>query len=249
MMTNLKNLTNSNIEKLYKDELALFLETSKINMAITFNKVDAKNDKHIKVLCDKYDFNFENLTINKQIHSDIVRVINETNLAEFAEGDAFITNVANIPLMIFTADCVPILLFDNDTCVVGAVHAGWKGTYKNIVSKTIEKMKLNYNVNEKNLKAIIGPSIGPCCYEVSDDLIEKFQSKYKGEYVIYHKEKNKYHLNLWELNKLMLLNAGILNENIFSLDLCTSCNSDKFYSYRKNEKTLKRIGSIIQIKG
>ena len=107
----------------------------------------------------------------------------------------------------------------------------------------------NYNTNPKDLVCIIGPSIGPCCYEVSKDLVEKFNMNFTNSTEkFYTIEEDKYKLDLWKVNEHILRECGVKDENIINLNLCTSCNSDKFQSYRKHNKTPERIGTILQIK-
>ena len=148
-----------------------------VNLAITLSNVNSKSREDMEVVCKDGNFNIENLTSNIQIHSDIVNKIDESNIGQKKEGEALITNIPNTPLLIFTADCVPIAIIDKKNKAIGLAHAGWRGTYDAIAKKTIEKMADNYNTNPKDLVCIIGPSIGPCCYEVSKDLVEKFEKK------------------------------------------------------------------------
>ncbi|MEF9992579.1 MAG: peptidoglycan editing factor PgeF [Romboutsia sp.] len=220
-----------------------------INLAITCKNIDAKSSQDMKKLCDKAGFKFENLTTNVQIHSDIVNVIDEKNIKQKIDGDALITNIKDVPLLIFTADCVPIALIDKKNKAIGIAHAGWRGTFDKIGQKTIEAMKNKYNTDVKDVICVIGPSIGPCCYEVSKDLIEKFNTNLtNSEEKFYIIEEEKYYLDLWKINEHILESSGVSKVNIINLKLCSSCNEQNFYSYRKHNKTDKRIGMILQIK-
>jgi YfiH family protein len=219
------------------------------NLAVTHKSLDAKLKEDMKKLCDGCGFTFENMTSNIQIHSDIVNVVDESSICYKEEGDALVTNLKNVPLLIFTADCVPISIIDNVNKAIGLVHAGWRGTYEQISMKTIEKMQELYNSKPEDLVCIIGPSIGPCCYEVSKDLIDKFVDRFeKTTDNIYESHEESVFLNLWSVNKSILKNSGVKEENIHNMNLCTSCRSDEFYSYRKDDKTLGRIGTILEIK-
>ena len=220
-----------------------------VNLAITLSNVDSKCREEMEFVCQSANFNIENLTSNIQIHSDIVNKIDENNICQKIEGDALITNVPNVPLLIFTADCVPIAIIDKKNKAIGLAHAGWRGTYDEIAKKTIEKMKENYNTNSEDLVCMIGPSIGACCYEVSKDLVEKFNMNFtNSNEKFYTIEEDRYKLDLWKVNEYILKECGVKEDNIVNLNLCTSCNSDKFHSYRKHNQTLKRIGTILQIK-
>ncbi|MCH1968514.1 peptidoglycan editing factor PgeF [Romboutsia hominis] len=200
-------------------------------------------------VCKEGNFNFKNLTSNVQIHSDIVNVVEKFDIGLKKDGDALITNLTNTPLLIFTADCVPIALIDKKNKAIGLIHAGWRGTYSKIVKNTIDKMIEKYNTNPKDIVSVIGPSIGRCCYEVSEELIEKFNTiltnKDEKFYII---KEGKYHLDLWNVNEQILKECNVKKENIINLNICTSCESDRFHSYRKHDKTNERIGMILEIK-
>ena len=220
-----------------------------VNLAITLSNVDSKSREDMKVVCKDGNFNIENLTSNIQIHSNIVNKIDKNNIGQKEEGDALITNLSNVPLLIFTADCVPIAIIDKKNKAISLDYAGWRGTYDAIAKKTIEKMIENYNTNPEDLVCVIGPSIGPCCYEVSKDLVEKFNMNFTNSTEkFYTIEEGRYKLDLWTVNEYILRECGVKDENIINLKLCTSCNSDKFHSYRKHNQTLERIGTILQIK-
>lgn len=220
-----------------------------VNFAITLKNIDAKSREDMKLVCEEEGFNIKNLTSNLQIHSDIVNLINEDNIGQKIDGDALITNLSKVPLLVFTADCVPIGIVDDKNKAIGVVHAGWRGTFDKIAKKTIDKMSQNFNTNPQDLTCIIGPSIGPCCYEVSKELIEKFNiiltNCNEKFYII---KDNKYYLDLWKINEYILQSSGVKKENIINLNLCTSCNSDNFHSYRKHNQTQHRIGMIMEIK-
>ncbi len=219
-----------------------------VKIAITKNNIDAKNLDDIQNTF-KNIFNLKNLTKNKQIHSNIVNVIDKNNIGSIIDGDALITNEKNVPLLILTADCVPIILVDIVNKAIGVVHAGWRGTYGKICQETIKKMQQNYNTKSKDIIAIIGPSIGSCCYEVSYDLIDKFKKILQNANdEIYKIRDEKYYLDLWKINIQMLEEFGVLESNILNMDICTSCKCETFYSYRKYNKTQKRIGTFIEIK-
>lgn len=220
-----------------------------INLAFTLKNIDAKSRNDISKVCKEQNFNIDNLTSNIQIHSDIVNKVSASNICDKHEGDALITNIKKVPLLVFTADCVPIAIIDKKNKAIGAVHAGWRGTYEKIAQKTIDEMSKNYNTNPDDIVCVIGPSIGPCCYEVSKELVEKFNTNltnYNEKFYII--DNDKYYLDLWKINEYILQASGVNKNNIINLNLCTSCNSDKFHSYRKHQQTPERIGMIIEIK-
>ncbi|MBI4649845.1 peptidoglycan editing factor PgeF [Candidatus Desantisbacteria bacterium] len=189
-----------------------------------------------------------------QVHSNKVSVINEkSNISGWEDPrrsirltDALITNLQNLTLVITVADCVPVLIYDTKNKVIAAVHAGWKGTGLGIVKRTLDQMKDSFKSNLENCQVGIGPSIGICCYSVDIKVIDFFRSKFSYWREIFNLEKNTFgKLNLVEANKRQLIEAGVPAQNISSSDICTSCNNDLFYSFRKeNGVTGRQIAFI-----
>lgn len=187
-------------------------------------------------------FNIEKIGYLNQIHSDKIYVYDEM----FHDGDAIITDKKNVGIGIFTADCIPVLIYDKCNNVIAAVHSGWKGTLKCIVSKTIDKMIKEYNTNTENLSVYIGPHNMMCCYEVSTELIEEFKREdiYKNINI-----NNGRKLNLQNCIVKQLMDKGVNKENINSLNLCTNCSEEyEFYSYRKQKEKSGRMFSFIFMK-
>ncbi|WP_027634130.1 peptidoglycan editing factor PgeF [Clostridium hydrogeniformans] len=177
-----------------------------------------------------------------QIHSSIVLDIKE----EGKEGDGLITNEKYMGIGILTADCVPLLLYDEKNKIIGAVHSGWKGTLDHISLEAVDKMIEVYNCNPNDIKAVIGPHNRECCYEFGEELIEKFLGD-----KIFKKGKVKENRNLNVESCIIqdLKYKGLKEENIKSLELCTYCNKElKFHSYRKNREDSGRLLSLIFMK-
>ena len=218
-----------------------------IKIAFTNRNVDAKNSEDMKRFSGEYGFNYDNIVYNTQVHGVDVRIVeSEADITDNGkEADGLITNLRNTPLLIFTADCVPVVFYDKKQGVVALAHAGWRGTYGNIAEEMVNIMIDKYNCKVEDIKTIIGPSISVDNYEVSCDLIEKFSAL---EVQGYYKEVDgKYYLDLWQLNKELLKKCGILEDNIKIIDFCTVRDNDKFFSYRLDDATPKRIGTIIQL--
>lgn len=190
-----------------------------------------------------------------QVHGDAVAIVGE---AERGSGvweadsciqgtDAMITNEADICLMVLVADCVPVLLFDPVKRVIAAIHAGRKGTESQIVLKTVERMKMQFGCSARDILAGIGPSIGPCCYEVDDAVAGQFMQsleKYKS-LVLMQSEGQKPHLDLWKANQQQLLDCGILPKNIETAGICTQCNEQDYFSYRAGKGITGRFAAGI----
>ena len=218
-----------------------------IKIAFTNRKIDAKNSEDMKRFSDEYGFNHNNIVFNTQVHGADVRIIeSDSDLNENGkEADGLITNLAVTPLLIFTADCVPVVFYDKKKSVAALAHAGWRGTYGNIAGEMVNIMTGKYNCKVEDIKTIIGPSVSVDNYEVSYDLIEKFAALEVPNY--YKENDGKYYLDLWQLNKELLRKCGILEDNIKIIYFCTVRDNDKFFSYRLDNATPKRIGTIIQI--
>lgn len=194
------------------------------------------------------NFDFDNLTYNKQVHGNNVVIVDKNNIGNIEEADGIMTNIAGVPIMVFVADCVSIAFIDVENKVIGCVHAGWRGTYEEISTNIINKMKTIFKSKDENIKCIIGPAIGSCCYEVSYDLVEKFNIKFtNSNEKIYIMKDEKYYLDLFKINEYILIKNGIKRENIFNPNLCTYCDENTFHSYRRENTTSKRMGMVMQI--
>ena len=218
-----------------------------VKIAFTNRNIDAKNSEDMKNFSAKYGFNHDNIVYNTQVHGADVRIVESIDdLTENGkEADGLITNLRNTPLLIFTADCVPVVFYDKQQGVVSLAHAGWRGTYGNITGEMVDIMADKYGCKVEDIKTIIGPSVSVDNYEVSYDLIEKFAVLEVPNY--YKEVDGKYYLDLWELNKELLKKCGILKDNIKIIDFCTVRDNDKFFSYRLDNATSKRIGTVIQL--
>lgn len=220
-----------------------------VKLAVTTKEVDAKSIDDLSGAFTDNEFNLNNLTSNNQIHSNIVHIVDEENIKNRRDGDALVTNIKNVPLLIFTADCTPVAFVDKINRAVGVAHAGWRGTFDEISKKTVDTMVKEYNSNPEDILCVIGPTIGECCYEVSEDLYERFDKKFNiTSNKLGHKTKEKFFLNLEKINAYSLELAGVKKMNIIKLSTCTNCKQDIFHSYRAHNQTSKRIGTIIEIK-
>lgn len=221
---------NSNIKHLFTSRLG-------------WNQKDIFGD-----LSKVWDIPEEKIYRVKQVHGKEVVIIKNQAYKKITldEKDGLITNVKGIALATYHADCVPIYFHDPIEEVVGLAHAGWKGSLSNIVNSMLEKMIEGFDSKVENIRVAIGPCICLACYEIGEDLVEKFSKKYPDNRDIFIKENGKTYLNLLKVNKINLLESGIKEKNIYYSDLCTSCNIDKLYSYRKERKTKNRmLGAIM----
>ncbi|KLE16391.1 peptidoglycan editing factor PgeF [Clostridium sp. C8] len=243
------NLSICDFEK-RKDFLTYNL--GKITLAFSTAEKDRSFNRNTSYGIDnlnsiKNEFRLQDVIYLNQIHSDKAYIYDEsyTNIKE-EEGDSLITNELNVAIGVFTADCVPIIIADEKSNVIAAIHSGWKGTYNSIVLKTLSKIEEGFNINKNETKVFIGPHIRKCCYEVSEELKEKFLLKTKiDEYKLFDGRK----LSMQECILNDIRKFGINEDNIYSLNLCTHCERDtKLYSYRKSEGTYGRLFSFTFIK-
>jgi len=188
----------------------------------------------IKQLATELGIKSNQFVFPRQRHTNCVTEILKISEIEIKETDALVTNQPEICLCVQTADCVPILLFDPVKNVVAAVHAGWRGTVNKIVEVTIKKMVTEYHSSPKNILVAIGPSISPEIYEVGDEVVKAVRNSIpNSETTLYKNSNGKFHFNLWEANRQLLLSIGIYSENIEILGECSFKNNNKYFSARK----------------
>lgn len=179
----------------------------------------------------------------------------------FDDTDALITSGAQTPLVILTADCAAIFLYDPVNRAAGIAHAGWRGTLAGIAAKTVRRMHAELGTSPHDVLAGIGPSIGPCCYEVGDEVIMSVETRwpdYTEEMLVdpdmasagsfrASVNEGRRHFDLWRANELILIDAGVPEKNIEISRLCTACRTDLFYSHRAEKGVTGRFGGIIML--
>lgn len=184
----------------------------------------------------------EQIYMPVQKHTDKIAVIGPSLLPVIA--DAVITKEAGIVVGVRVADCVPILLYEKTKGIIGAIHAGWRGTAEAILKKTIKVVMDKFVCSEDNIYIALGPAIRRCCYHVDFDVMDAVsKATGPGDYLI--KKGDKYCLDLPQANKYQALSMRIPQRNIWLSDECTFCNPDKFYSYRYSRGTTGRQGAFI----
>ena len=205
---------------------------------------------NLKIVCKKINCSSKKLILLNQIHSNKFYFISKN--FEFnkkrLKGDALITNVKNIALGVLTADCVPILIYDNNLKIISVIHAGWKGVYIGVVKRVI-KFLIENGSNAKDLIAVIGPSISQKSYEVQKDFKDKFLKKDKHNKIFFKLRKNKTHFSLNKYIYSQLKKLGVENLEIINKDTFDPKNN--FFSARKSihnkENDYGRNISIIMI--
>jgi YfiH family protein len=195
-------------------------------------------------LANKLNYDKRTLVHMKQIHSDIVHIVDDNdNFENPPTCDALITNKTNTPLMVMVADCSAILFYNDKTKTIALAHAGRQGAFKNIVKNVIGSFKNDFNSQASSIDVAIGASIGVCCYEVGLEIYN--EAKELGFLYAVEIRDDKYYLDIRKILKKQLLDLGV--KNIEISDECNCCRSDKYFSYRKEAKT-GRFGGVIELK-
>lgn len=178
----------------------------------------------------------------KQVHGDTILDVNweQRSSPQFLDADAYITNEKNLPIAIRTADCVPVFLVDPHQRVIGLAHAGWKGTLAQITLKTVKRMMESYGSNPQDIKAVIAPSIGSCCYEVG----KEFNTYFPKNIIV---RDNKFYADVAGVNYQQLLAAGLLPEHIIKHTDCTYCGNN-YHSFRRDGAQSGRMISLMMIR-
>lgn len=186
----------------------------------------------------------------RQTHSDHVAIVSAGDLDTLPDTDALITSDPNLFVCVQTADCVPILLFDPEKKVVAAIHAGWRGTISKIAEKTIRQMTEKLGCQPSDIVAGIGPSIHMHAYEVGPEVVAAVDSAFSNSPALLKPSLREGHafFDLWEANQTVLIEAGILEENIEVMGLCSFEHSDMFYSARREGSDTGRMVSGICLK-
>jgi len=269
----MKSLSNEDIIHVKKDELEYIqfrklLEYKNIHHCFTLKPLDfagnsnyEKNkkvvEKYFNILRKEFNFDIKNICRPKQTHTDRVEKIEDGDegiyVQKFDNVDGFITDKKDKILMLSFADCTPLLFYDPTHNVIANIHSGWKGTLQKIGEKAVEKMQIEYGSNSKDIICCIGPHIRKCHFEVDEDVKELFYNEFKGlenieDIIQYNVVNNKYHIDTAKINKQILLNIGLKEENIIDSNICTVCNSDICHSFRKEKDLSGRAVTIIYLK-
>ncbi len=183
----------------------------------------------------------ERVVFPEQVHSDTIKIVRQPG--NVAKCDALITDRPNLYLSIQTADCFPVFLVDPQKDIVAIVHSGWQGTARNIVGKTIRKMKVLFNVRAENILAVIGPGVQKNCYQVDGSVIPYFDPDFYKDDGPGH-----YLLDLQGAIRQQILNEGVPQQQVETDPDCTHCRSDLYYSYRRDGQRSGRMMGIIGLR-
>jgi len=215
---------------------------------------DDKNNvkENYSLLCKTIGISPDDIVCSNQVHGTNIRVVTKEDCGFLFkpnpnEADGLITQTPGVALMVFTADCVPVLLYDPVKKVAGAIHAGWRSTVANIVGITVRTMICEFGCSPTDIQAAIGPCISKCCFltdnDVADAISEALPVTSKE---CISRQDDKFMIDLKEANRILLANTGITDINIS--DECTSCRSDKYWSHRKTQGNRGSQAAIIMVR-
>lgn len=184
-----------------------------------------------------------------QVHGDHVAVVDERQAGQrLPETDGLVTCTSGLPLLLFFADCVPLLFYDPVRKVIGLSHAGWKGTCQSIGPRTLSVMQHAFGTDPEDCLIGIGPSIGPADYEVDEPVLRQIQSRWtKTDSFVHSGRPGHWMLDLWEWNRLQMLEAGISETNIFISGISTAQYPEQFFSHRASGGQTGRFGVLMSL--
>lgn len=229
------------------------------SMNLSFTRGDDKEavKENFRRITKELDMPYERLVFSAQTHTTNLRCVDERDAGkgiirdkDYDDIDGLITDVPNLPLVTFYADCVPLVFYDPVKNVIASSHSGWRGTVKRMGLHTVNMMCFEYGCNASDIIACIGPSICKNCYEVSEDVATEFTrefSKEDSEKIVFSKENGKYLIDLQEANHVILKGAGIREENIDDERICTCCNSERFFSHRATMGQRGNLAAFIML--
>lgn len=216
-------------------------------------KKEESSTTGLQFLAHEMKLDTAHLALTDQVHGDKIRYVTGADDSMGLNSgkthkniDALITDQVGIALTTFYADCVPLFLLDVKKRAIGLAHAGWKGTLMEIGPKTLDAMREKFSTEPKDVLVGIGPSIGPCCFEVGNDVAEIMTGTHPQW--ANHMEpanNNKTMVDLWNINKDQFLKAGVPENNILIAGLCTKCNRDLYHSYRRDGSLAGRMAAIL----
>jgi len=227
-----------------------------LNLGVSRGDESACVRENYARFCGALGVETRRVTLSQQTHSANVRRVAEADAGmglwrrrAYREVDALITDVPELPLTVFSADCGTLLLWDPAGRSVGAVHAGWRGCAAGIAERTVSDMVRFYGADPARLLAAVGPCIGPCCFETDSDVPEAMRAALGAEAEPYLSRRGrKWHVDLAGLNRLWLLRSGVLPEHIDLCGLCTACRPELFWSHRKMGDARGAQAAMIAVK-
>jgi YfiH family protein len=218
-----------------------------LNLGRTVGDSEDAVQENYSRICRTLDIARDSLVTGYQVHSDRVAIVGpDEKGALLPTTDALVTDSTEISLTLRFADCVPLFFFDPVRRVVALGHAGWKGTVNKIGSKVLDVFQTAYDSRSSDIIACIGPSIGPCCYQVGDDVIQQVEEAFPtATDLLLPQHDDSVHLDLWAANRHQLEMSGVTK--IEEAELCTVCHRDEFFSHRGDRGSTGRFGAFLAL--
>jgi hypothetical protein len=217
------------------------------NMSLAYGELRGSLENRKNFLAP-LKINYEDLVCARQVHASHVHYAREEDRGSgalaydtaLAETDALVTDRRSLPLAIFIADCLAVFLYDRKNSVIGLVHAGWRSSRENITKKTIQFMQKQFHTESKDLYLAFGPAIRSCCYEVKEEFRQFFP-----EFLI--RRDNRYYLDLARVNQEQAEDAGVDVKNISDPQICTFCQNENFFSFRREGDSCGRLMCVAML--
>jgi polyphenol oxidase len=204
--------------------------------------------ENLRRVCVALGIQREHVVSPNQRHTANVCRVDENDRGRVCSGyDALITDRPHVPLLLRYADCTPVLLYDRPHHAIAVIHSGWRGTVAGIVPATLAAMQHAYGSRPEDLVAAIGPSIGPCCYEVGPEVEDAVRAAFADpEALLLRRASGRRHFDLWAANLRWLQDAGV--HRIEVAELCTACHTADFYSHRAEHGRTGHFGAIMELR-
>jgi len=226
-----------------------------LNLGIT--RPDDRDNviENFRILCNAQGIDIQNLVLSHQVHGKNVKQVGRDDIgkgiirpSDIKRVDGLVTNEKGVALTTFYADCVPLFFLDRKNGCIGLSHSGWRGTVARIGKETLDKMRRCFGTVPEDVLVAIGPSICKDCYEVDKPVINKLKDAFSfWRDLVISVGNDKYLLDLQLTNERLMIEAGVPEKNIINSGLCTRCNENIFYSYRREGKNAGSLAAILEL--
>lgn len=230
------------------------------SMNLSYSRGDDKEavDENFRRIAEIFDSTPERMVCSRQTHTTNIRLVTEadcgkgvTKETDYEDIDGLITDTPEIILCTFYADCVPLYFVDKKHKAIGLAHSGWRGTVNRMGEHVVRAMHEAFDTLAEDIVAAVGPSICQDCYEIGEEVADEFKENFQGDWKQILKtgrKEGKYQLNLQEVNRMILENAGIPADKIAVTDLCTCCNSKVLFSHRASGGKRGNLGAFMELR-
>lgn len=206
------------------------------------------NEEYVARLCATVGFPYGRLSSCRQVHGTAIYRVAVAERRWLGACDGLATDLVDAPLAVFTADCVPIVLWAARARALALLHAGWRGTLGKIAAAGVSRLEDDWQVRADEVVVFLGPGVGPCCYDVGDDVARAAEAAFgKKAGQVLTEERGVRRLDLYRANELAAQEAGVLPENIYRVATCTSCEAGLFISARRDGSAAGRLMAVAAI--